>query len=169
MEFHAVLLEGLFYLDENGVLQVRSDGGSIQSVETVLRPLVGEHIQLAVHHLPTGGVQPGAWGWGCCQWKPAECPAGHHNKPDFLFNFSGNGVLQQEPWRLNLFTGGSSEIDFAKMPGHLGRLAAATVPDVEKMRDSLASLKESGSGVMGVKVDELRDMVQRLAGDKKKK
>jgi len=165
MKFHAVLLEGLFFASPQGDLQVQTETGEIIPVLDRLLPLVGQQVQLAVHHLPSGGVDPSAWGWGSCQWKPAECPAGHHTRPNFLFSFSGNGVLLQDPWRLDLSDGGTSPIDFAVMPGHHGRLAAATVPDIEKLKDELIGLD---AGVLGAKVDELQEMLRKLSEDKTK-
>ncbi len=102
MKFHAILLEGLFFISPQGELSVCSDSGDVSSVSDRLLPLVGQHVQLAMHHLPSGGVDLDAWGWGSCKWRPAECPAGHHTKPGFLFSFSGNGILRQDPWRLDL-------------------------------------------------------------------
>jgi len=160
MEFHAVLLEGLFFTSPEGDLQVQTETGENIPVRDRLVPLVGQHIQLAVHHVPSGGIDLAAWGWGSCQWKPADCPAGHHKKPGFLFSFAGNGVLEQDPWRL-----GSTHIRFSMMPGHYGRLAAATIPDIESMKDEMAAMDPD---VLGVKISELHEMVRKLSEGKVK-
>ncbi len=49
------------------------------------------------------------------------------------------------------------------LPGHYGRLASATVPDIETLKEEMAGMEAS---VLGVKIDEMQDMLRRLSKDK---
>lgn len=166
MRFRALLLEGLFFNSHDGDLSVRTETGEVLSVSDRLRPFVGESVQLALHHLPSSGLDTEAWGWGSCLWKPAECPAGHHLDPKHLFNFTAQGVLRDAPWKLHQFDGSVLDLDFAAMPGHHGRFAAAMIPDVEKMREELEKLSALSAlpdvTSLGSQVEELKGVLERL-------
>jgi hypothetical protein len=166
MKFRAILLEGLFFQSLEGDLSVRTEAGEVLSVGDRLRLFVGESVQLAYHHLPSAGLDPEAWGWGSCLWKPAECPAGHHLDPKQLFNASAQGLLQEDPWRLHQFDGSTLTLDFSVMPGHYGRLAAAMIPDVEKMREELEKLSGLSSlpevSSLAGQVGDLKLVLERL-------
>lgn len=156
VDFHAILLEGSFFSDPRG-LSIRTTQGPVVLVDSALAPLENEHAQIALHYLPAGGLKPGAWGMGSCEWYPRACPVGHHQNPGYFFSFVGHGVLRRDPWRLDLFAGGSTEIQFEKMLGHHGRMAAATVMSVEAMRE-----KADLGAVTGVGAESLKDLFRQL-------
>jgi len=155
-----VLVEGLFYTQEGDLVTERGD-----SLYQHIMPLVGQDIQLAVHFMPPIPPDPGKWGGGCCMWQPAECPAGHHEHPDRILNISLRGVLVQETgdrWFLDTFDGKRVGIPFVLLDGHYGRVAAATVPDVQAMQEALGSINWESVEAMGFRANNLRDLMERL-------
>lgn len=171
-DFHAVLLEGIFYKDLRGNLAIQTPDGETL-VSSVLQPLLGKQVQLAVHHVPPMPPDPGRWGGGCCLWQPSRCPAGHHEQSGWLYNVSGQGFLSEagDDWTLEGFDGSTQLLRLNLfLPGHHARVAAATLFSVEGMRENLA---RSGGldlvDTLGTKASNLRDLLERLQnpmGDK---
>lgn len=160
--FAALLLEGLFY-ERGDTLFVEKDGGEHVSVTDILNPLVGVRVQIAVHHLPPHGVQPGLPGAGSCRFPGGHgCPARHDQYPDRLLAFHMDGVLRADPWRVEKFDGTVAAIPFRGMEGHYGRLAAATMVDVEKMRDALGQLDPAAFTSAGLRSQDLEEILARL-------
>lgn len=163
-EFQIVLIEGLFY-NRDGDLFVEQDNGEHRSVLTTLLPLVGQRVQFAIHHLPPHGIQAGEPGAGACKFPGGKgCPVGHDVHPDRLLGFHLDGVLQNNPsWGLTKFDGTVAPIPFAGMDGHYGRVAAATIVDVEAMRESLLKAAVSpSSDSSGLNVQDLEALLTRL-------
>lgn len=161
-EFRAILVAGLFHT-QDGVLHIEQDGGEHVSLDTVLSPVVGERVQLALHHLPPHGIQPSEPGAGCCRFPGGKgCPVQHDQNPDRLLSFCKEGVLRRGPWRLEQSDGSVSVLPLAGMPGHYGRVGAATVvdlaemreqmvqPDLEKMADTIAASGVSAEGLAAI-------------------
>ena len=161
-EFKVLLIEGLFY-DRGGDLFVEQDHGVHRSVTEALSPLVGQRVQFALHHLPPHGIEAGAPGAGSCRFPEGKgCPVRHDEFPDRLLGFHLDGVLQGAPsWGMQKFDGTVVPIPFSGMVGHFGRVAAATILDVEAMRDSLLKAVTS-PGSSGVNVQDLEALLGRL-------
>lgn len=156
--FHAVLVEGLFFL-ENGALHIEKDNGEKVALATVLQPLVGQRVQFALHHLPPHGIQAGQPGAGSCRFPGGVgCPVQHDQHPDRMLSFHMEGVLHADPWRMEKFDGSVSVIPVQGMTGHYGRVGGATILDVEAMRDAVGPL----AFISGVSHDVLEKMVASL-------
>ncbi len=162
-DFQAILVEGLFYLRDDGSLFIEQDDGEHVSWDDTMAPVVGQHVQLAVHHLPPNGVEPDKPGAGSCQWPAGVgCPVKHDQFPDRLLSFHMEGVLSGSPWLMRKLDGTSFDIPWRGMPGHYGRVGAATIIDVEKMREQLAGLTPEALAATGVNVADLEIMLDRL-------
>lgn len=185
-EFNAILLEGIFYHGDNpypdahGVVRdgfrdllVAPSAGATQSVYEALKPLVGRRVQLAVHHVPNMPIDPTRWGGGCCHWETlGDCPFGHRRNPTSLYNVADSGVLVYDldhssasgGWWLETFDGNRIMLPLAHvLPGHYGRVAAATLDAVDEMRDALAELGQLGSVEEIVsKATDLQGVLDRL-------
>jgi len=162
MDFKAILVEGLFY-EKEGALFIEDDKGKHVAVSDVLAPVVGHRVQFAVHHLPPNGIELDKPGGGSCYYPGGKgCPALHEERPDRVLSFHMEGVLQGDPWRMEKFDGSVVPIPFGAMPGHYGRIGAATIIDVSKMRDILMdpSIPRSVSG--GMDAPELERVLERL-------
>lgn len=157
--FSTALLEGLFYETEG---RLTTDRGGF--VDDLLAPLVGQDIQLAIHFVPQLPIDPQKWGGGSCLWQPAECPAGHHEHPDRILNIAVRGVLEREDttWWVRQLDGKRLQIPLELLDGHHGRLAAASVFDVGKMRDAITGFDPDQIESLGVQATELRDMLSNL-------
>lgn len=185
-EFNAILLEGIFYTTEEpypdsneavrqgfGDLRVAPSSGENQSLYDTLKPLIGRRVQLAFHHVPNMPIDPTRWGGGCCHWESyGRCPFGHHQEPTKLFNLAASGVLVYDldhtkasgGWWLEQFDGTRVMLPFAHvLPGHYGRVAAATLDAVDDMRSALEQLGELGSveDIVG-KATDLQAVLDRL-------
>lgn len=159
-DLRAILVEGLFYIQDGKISTDRGD-----FLYEHLEPMVGQDIQLALHFLPPTPPDPDRWGGGCCMWQPAECPAGHHEHPDRILNIALRGVLRHEgdQWSLDTFDGKQVVLPFALLDGHHGRVAAATVFDVQAMQESLAEkFTPESLETLGVRASNLRDLMERL-------
>lgn len=171
MEFSAILVEGLFY-EQEGSLFVEKDDGEHISFEAILAPVVGQRVQLALHHLPPQGIQQNLPGAGSCRYlKGAGCPVRHDLYPDRLLSFHLEGVLCRNPWRLVKFDGMTVPVPVAGMPGHYGRIGAATSIDVEEMRAELASVSPEKLAKIvssGVDAASLEVLLERLRQVEKK-
>jgi len=163
--FHTILMEGLFY-ESDGKLQ--TDRGDF--VDEMLRPMIGEDIHLAVHYLPPIPIDSSKWGGGCCMWQPNPCPAGHHENPDRLLNVTARGWLGQTDgqWWVEQLDGKRVMIPFNLLDGHQARVAAASVFDVEAMRDSLGSITPDQVETLGAQARDLRDLLANLQDHLKK-
>lgn len=155
-KFAAHLLEGVFFLgdkpypDAQGFvckdfreLMVSYKNQTPVSVYPVLQALVGQEVQIAVHQCP----QPPFTGpgLGSCLW-PKGCPYGHQNVPKQLFQLAERGVLVYDldhehcsgGWWIEKFDGSRVMLPLViGLVGHHGRIAIATIMQVEKLRDVL--------------------------------
>lgn len=155
MGFDVVLLEGVFA--STGDLTV--DGSR---VDDTLDRFVGTRVRVAAHHLPADPVDPMRWGGGSCTYQPGPCPYGHHADPARMYSYTGEGVLRPDGdgWTLTRFDGRVDRLGLSAMAGHRGRIAVASVLDVDKMRDAVSSAGVEAD--LGVRVDELRSVLDRL-------
>lgn len=155
MGFDVVLLEGSFA----PTADLSVDGSRVSDA---LARFVGTRVRLAAHHLPSDPVDPTRWGGGSCGYQPGPCPYGHHGDPTRMYSYTGEGVLgvDGDGWALTRFDGRVDRVGLSALVGHRGRVAVASVVDIDAMRDTV-----SVSGVeadLGVKVDELRSLLDRL-------
>ncbi len=162
-DFQAILVEGLFYENEDNALFIELDDGKHVSLAETLDPVEGKRVQLALHHLPPHGIEPGKPGAGSCRFPGGVgCPAKHERYPDRLLSFHMEGVLRKGPWRLEKFDGSVVPLPLAGMPGHYGRVGGATIVDIEKMREKLAGLSPEALAAAGVDAKDLGAMLERL-------
>ena len=164
--FQVLLVEGRFYEDESGV-GVETDSGLHLSVSKILQPLAGERIQLAVHHLPPDGIQPGKPGAGSCLYPGGYgCPVHHDRVPDHLLSVHAEGVLREDPWRIEKFDGSVVSLPLWCLPGHYGRIAGSPVIDIEAMKDQLSNLSPEALNAalqtIGVNVEHLQETLGQL-------
>lgn len=164
--FRALLLEGVFYNDGPRFLCASHKG--IEDVPSVLSSVEGQRVKFAAHHLPpTTQPDPTKWGGGCCLWQPSgRCPAGHAERPSWLFNISLEGVLLRsgDAWSVQSFDGQTTVLSLQEMLiGHHARIATATLLDVEKMRDVVESNNMTDTVEdLAARADGLRDLLTRL-------
>lgn len=159
-DLRAILVEGLFYIQDGKISTDRGD-----FLYEHLEPMVGQDIQLAVHFMPPNPPDPDKWGGGCCMWQPADCPAGHREHPDRILNLALRGVLGRDGdrWFMDTFDGKQVDLPFALLDGHHGRVAAATVFDVQAMQEALAEkFTPESLEALGVRANNLRDLMERL-------
>jgi len=162
--FNTILIEGLFYRDPTGRLLSKSSRGTVV-VEETLGQLLGHEVQLAMHHLPEIPLIPDQWGGGCCMWQASgRCPAGHHENPSFLLSIAGRGILQhrEDGWHLATFEGEDISIPLHQMEGHLGRIAAVPIIDLEKMKDSLSDSDIEKTSLIGIQAQQLQGILRQL-------
>lgn len=172
MDFRVVLLEGVFYKKDPSDFGVRQSAvGPETIVSHELSPLVGTRVRVAMHHLPPNlhHLDESQWGGGSCLWQPLPCPANHHVRPGYLLNVTGDGVLryddQTSEWWLDQLNGTRLDLPLPQMEGHFGRIAAATLFDVEKIRDSL-SLEDLGQiEELGSRLTSVRELLDRMRQD----
>jgi hypothetical protein len=110
-----LVVEGVFYKDAEG--RIRPESGS--HIDDQLAPFEGRAVVACVHHYPPD-PPTGGWGGGSCMWQPTgACPAGHHDRPDWLHHVSVTGPLLRdgsgwsvsgEPLRLELLDGHRSRV-----------------------------------------------------------
>lgn len=173
-DFRTVLIEGDFY-EEGDTIKARSRG-QIVDVGGILAPLVGEEIQMAIHYVPPNPPDPTKWGGGCCNLQETgKCPAGHDQDPYRILNVHGQGVFRCDPtssrcpWWLEKFDGTRQDFPLYLLIGHHARLVAATVFDVERMRDSIGPDAAEKVENMGVRVENLKDILERMKSALKEK
>jgi hypothetical protein len=187
-EFKAILLEGVFSLEDDGeapwgqdpfvvdpttIVSLTEDHGKQSLVET-LKPQIDQRVTIALHHFPpVMPPDPEKWGGGSCLLQPMEwCQFGHHEHPHRFFSLSLEGILRQDGtrWFIEKFDGTEVDLPFAFLVGHYSRVACATMIDVDKMKESLEKLRATMPGqkpdidpeVLGVDIAELKDMLGRL-------
>jgi len=162
IDFNAILVEGLFY-ERDSAIHIEKDNGEHVTIEDVLAEVLGQRVQFALHHLPPNGIEPDKPGAGACKYPGGQgCPAFHDRFPDRLLSFHMEGVLKADPWRVEKFDGTVSLTPFKAMPGHYGRIGAATVFDVAKMRESLANISPEGLAAAGIDTTNLEALLARL-------
>ena len=167
--FQVLLIEGVFY-ERGGDIYVTMGGSEVSVVER-LQSMVGQNIRFAMHHALPGVIDETKWGGGCCLWQPVPCPAWHHLNPAFLLNVSVEGVLRHavlrhggtDVWRIEQFNGINQDLPLAMLVGHYGRVAAASLVDVAKMRDQVFTSMDSAQvDALGVQAQDIKQVLQRL-------
>ena len=162
-EFKLILLEGPFHVDSEGNLKVNQAGSELDVSES-FRELKGQRVQVALHYIFPNGPEPHKWGAGCCLWQERlqPCPVGHHANSNKFLNFVAQGVLYQENgWYLKTFEGFCEKIPIFQLDGHYGRIAAASLSEVDKMRD----LAEGSSvEALGARIHNLKDLLEKVRG-----
>jgi hypothetical protein len=172
-DFHVAYLEGLFCQAGPDDYNVVVDG-SPHSVAKALAPMVGRQVHAVLQHFPPDldNLNPAEWGGGCCDWQPNLCPAGHHERPNFLFNQDVKGVLRRHSasygplmeevsWSVE-GTGYPVFLEFDKMRRHHGRLAVLTEFDPEDVTLTDADVEKIA--VVGGKLKELVRALERMGG-----
>ena len=140
MAFKSVLVDGVFYKKDSVLLVKRDDNPEPTVVDDELEKLIGQKIQITVHHWPPTPVVSDRWGGGCCMWEQkGECPAGHHKNPAYLLNFSASGVLRHtdSKWWMEVEKDTIETIPLDMMEGHIGRIVAVTLIDASTFADDL--------------------------------
>jgi len=176
-------MEGIFYHDpDSGALMLESTKGDRVNVIEALMRLHHRRVQISVHHLPPMPPDPMKPGGGCCLWGTEPrftthggttfCPFGHHKEPTKLLNVTARGIMDlrvgfydsETTFAVHQFDGTEVVLPFQHfLAGHVGRIAAATVVDIEAMKDAL--LKFGGLGQvegLGERIGDLRELLQQL-------
>lgn len=148
-----VIAEGLFYTSGTGFLCYEKGGDKFVFNDSVSN-LQGTRCRVLAHHMPPDPVIDGAWGGGCCHYKPADCPAGHHTSPAFLYHFYEDGTLKVGDHWLRV---GDRYVNFDMLRGHDCRFAV--VPLEHSLGEGdVASVKDMAMDLM-----KLRSMIGVLA------
>ena len=168
-ELRTLLLEGIFYTREgDSEILVKTEQHPIPvSVPEALGPLIDEQVILVSHHHPAEPLDDTRWGGGCCMWQNSgKCPAGHHESPAFLFNFSAEGILHKEGdgWSVD-----DQKVDLTMLLGHRSRLAVVTKFDQDSLRgmfntDDLMKLGGQASQMREM-LAGLRDFLRGMKDD----
>lgn len=162
-DLRTVLLEGIFYEeDENILVQTDQHPAPVQ-VHEALKPMLEREIHLVAHHYPLEPLDKNRWGGGCCMWESSgTCPAGHHKDPSSLFNIGAEGILHLDPIK-GWFVDGTP-IDFKMLAGHRSRVVAVSKFDLSSLRGSLTSLDPEDLGKLGDQATEMRARLTQLQG-----
>ena len=166
------ILTGMFWKRDSSLLCTPENGADPVNVETLLEGFRDRRVKIVLHHFPAS-PQEGLPGWGSCFWGASgKCPAGHAEKPDFLVNVGGEGVLRRtdEDWFVELDGGTLERLPLDLMEGHRGRLAAVVVINVEEFKKGFVmpefSFGAEGPAAtpeqvesLGSAVKDLRDLV----------
>ena len=136
-----IMLEGLFRSDKEGNVWVDQPyhNGDILAITALLPNLVGHHVQFAMHQTPVMPFDSTLRGLGSCHVE-GICPCGHDDGYFNLYNIVANGTLRADPWRIEQFDGTTVDLRLDLMVGHDGRLACASITELEKMREAAATL-----------------------------
>ena len=168
-EFHAILIAGLFYRDDDGNYRVTEGADSSVKdlfVGEILEPCVGSRMEVVFQFLPPNPPLRNAWGWGCCHWGPlALCPAGHHEDPGKMLNFSHTGILRYAEGRWWVEGEQDHDLPLGLMEGHDGRIVMVSSLTPEALRKKaerdvdLKGLQEELASVKGI-LEKLKGVVK---------
>ena len=171
-KFKALLVEGIFNTKEDLAIFKKSgfcpwntivvdEGEGKKDLESILSPYIGENISFAAHHTVNPDT-PLLKGFGSCLAEGNSwCVFEHHKHPSRAFSFNTEGVLRQEDHHLYVekFDGRKDFIPLFMLVGHRGRIAAATVFDVEKMKETVFSHSD-----LKDQMSEMMEMIEKLRG-----
>ena len=157
--FNAVLAEGLFCREAEG-LSVVEDDGRRTLVANLLGPCVGGRVRCVAQFIPPTPPLMDRWGAGCCFWEPSSCPAGHHEDPGKMLNFSQSGVLCREGARWWLEGDEIRDLPLKLLEGHRGRLLV--VSDVDPTQLSTDEVSEEAVEALSGDLHRLRGLVRKL-------
>jgi len=160
--FRSILLEGLFY-QASGQVCVQGVSGSPSNLVEMLAPFEGQRVRLVAHHQPPTPIEHTRWGGGCCRWQPADCPAGHHLNPAYLFCFSGIGVLTRVPEGWQVQAAEKTEtLSMTSLIGHAARMVL--VSDMEPPVGGSTDPDLSRLLELGDQVEDLKRCIANLRG-----
>lgn len=155
-DFHAVMIEGIFYL-EDGTLKCRRDHGEVVSVFEIIQPLRDQVVHFSMHYVPPMPPQVNAPGFGSCLVSGGHCRVGHHVDPHKMLQVRGQGTLtlDGELWNVRQVDGTTlNHSDFLALEGHHARMLMASALTVDQMRDTVLN---AGHG------DSVEDLVRRAS------
>jgi hypothetical protein len=149
-----MLLEGQFRKDPDGTVWVDAPpdrNGNLMTVTASLQALIGHHVQFAMSHLPSLPLDSTRRGLGSCNWGDAPCPFGHTVDMFDIYTVTAQGTLEHDPtqtnpWSIVSFDGTTTEIRLDWMVGHNGRIACASITELEKLRESVATMANQVAG-----------------------
>ena len=148
-----VLVEGVFKAEEGQTVVAQPQRAeSAVPIEQQLKDMVGNQVQFAMHQLPSMPLDPAKRGLGSCLVE-GKCPVGHDDGNWELYNVTAQGVLRDSPWRIEQFDGTEVALRFDWMAGHVGRMACASLTQLESLRELAANLTEQVQAIsIGSKV-----------------
>lgn len=149
-------LEGIVYL-LNGDLALLPDDGSSILLDDVFSSYDDE-VHVILEHLPPNPPKDDLWGKGCCYWQTGGyCPAGHHEDPNFLYRFAGQGRLEKrDEWVIHS-SRGTMSLKTKWLEGHRCRVAMVPNASPEEILKTFASPE-----TLDASVESLTDRAQRL-------
>lgn len=149
-----ILVEGEFKAVDGQTCVEQTHRGGTAIIEQQLKDMVGHQVQLSMHQLPAMPLDHTKRGLGSCHVE-GKCPCGHDDGNWEIYNVTAQGVLREGPWRIEQFDGTETMLRFDWMVGHMGRMACASLTQLEVLREAAASLSEQvqaisiGSKVVG--------------------
>lgn len=148
-----ILAEGVFKGEDGQVWVEQPDRNAASvTVDEQLKDMVGQSVQLAMHQLPSMPLDHTKRGLGSCHVE-GKCPCGHDDGNWELYNVATQGILHAEPWRIEQFDGTVVPLRFDWMVGHMGRMACASLTQLESLREIAANLTAQVQAVtLGSKV-----------------
>lgn len=155
--FQVLMLEGEFAQAPEGI--TARNGAEVVLLSEALAPFVGQRVRLAFHQSFPRAPQPSIPGFGSC--LTSDC-AFHRLRPDLLLNVSVEGVLVENAGTYSItgFDGQVKPLPFEFLAGHYGRVAAASLLDVERMREAV--LASENPEALAVQAASLRDVVEQI-------
>ena len=161
-QFHAILLEGLFY-EKDGEVFVEQANGVHTSFAAAMSPVVGRKVLFTLHHVPPHGVVEGEPGLGSCRYPGgAGCPARHDYFPRYLISLQVEGVFRSEPWRVESSQGSVTRLPLEGLVGHYSRVGATTVLDLARMREKMRRVDSGVLAGHGLVLVELQNLLERI-------
>lgn len=158
---HVVVLSGVFYQNPDTDLLVADEDLGAVALRSQLEPMAGKLVSLVAHHCPPEPPNRQRWGGGSCLFQPTgQCPCGHQDRPDWLYQCAATGLLQYESdrWSVRKADGGVVEIHTEWLVGHYSQILATALPNVEDLQESVRQEMENPT------VEGLQSRIAQLRG-----
>lgn len=166
---HLIVLSGVFYMDDADLMVADEENGAVR-ISDALSEVKGKLVSFVAHHCPPDPPDESRWGGGSCLLeRTGYCPAGHHERPRWLYEHSATGRLEESEsgWWLTKPGGERVQVVLSLLVGHHGQVVVTALPDIESLQGEVQEEMKNPT-IEGIqdKIEKMRNLLRMVNQEK---
>jgi hypothetical protein len=156
-QMEVVNLLGVFYEHEGKLMVADEQSGALDVASVVTPVITDESVHVLAHHRPPEPPMKDRWGGGSCHLEGSgTCPAGHHERHQWIYSFNVMGRLQtdDEGFVVIAEDGVPHPIRTDFLVGHRAQLVVVSIPNFDQMAEKMRSMNPNN--LRDAKLDDLQ-------------